>query len=934
MFTSIGKTLNKNFLSRAPYRSIALRTDTYSLYVINKAFKQFPASCMATRLNLELKEAIVLNHCMEAEKLAKKESRLAAIDASIPKAWSLEKKISHASLLRQYYDPRAVITAHPTEVLSDEGLEILQRLVADVMALKRYQRGSADAIDVEQRIKFGVQNFCQMPLLSSVNLTPEEEILRQNRYYLHMMASWPDFNKKVVAHFADVHQGDKAVVERLLTPANKVLYQPRSWVVADIDGNQKKSVKTMSIMVSSLQTAIIDFYLRHTQSLLDSVPQLESPLSYLQRCKAAIAAGIYFNAPSSEQAKVRFIHKLNQLLNSYSPKNSEYQSLTYLRDMVDLLGFCGNLKQYLRQSSTANEMVLDNFAAVLSTEPEIISLLTDEQGVVRPYSLCSLAEKELFHRYLRTDSKYFTLLKNATHLLAAATVRELDMLSFVSQHQENFSYILSDTKNTLSLREVSVLFSFALYRNNQLFIDQIRYTPVNLIPLCETSADLARLPEIFKDILDDPYLRAMIIKHGEFVYVPGPSDLGKESGEFAHIRLIQAENILENLLEEYKKKDPRLAKVQLRALNGSGNDSQRRISQSFSQLFATFQGADASRLTGYGAYAAYVENTAGQPSENTIRAREFNTLAQHYPEANQVLSILVEQAIDSYKAYNEHPAAKALFKHLTIPELGPWLNTSSRGESKAATPKDILKSRAIGLVNYEAMTRIHIRRIMSANGLVDLPSHLHTVFPVLYQQSTVVRELVLKVLCAIATSNMPRAWKKVQGDVPSSVQIKQWADEYQNPAIEKQHHHVLAYLEYRSHLILQTMTLFMSEAEQKYSRYHLENNPPLSKPSHVLAIEVLDIMAVANKEWEPLVQELRTEILPRYQRLEHCLDVYQQCTKPTQLMIENVVLALRGDRRIMAGPDYISEIRAVNQKMVPVFADDHAMEANSSLKMN
>lgn len=909
----LGIAINKNYFPLSANRMTSLSEATpYHLHFVQQTFKYLsPAHLSLDSMNIELKKEIVLNHCVEAERLSRMPSRLARVDASISQSFSLEKKLGYASALRNHYDPRAVMTAHPTEVLSDQSLETIQLLVADVMALKEQKRGTVEAKILENRITDRVQQICEsVSLLPQTNLTPEEEIHRQNRFYLKMMQSWPNFNERIVKHFAMAHNADKETVKRMLTPANKRVFCPRSWIVADIDGNKKKSVKSMSIMLSSLQIAIIDFYLERIQALSIQSSKLQSAEKYLQRCKASIRNNICFDVKSSERAKARFIQLLNDLLRSHQFGKYESTELANLRDLVDLIGFRGDLKQYIRQSSTANEAVFDNFTEVLKQHDEIATLLKDVDGHIRGYSELSLVEKEKFLYYLCSDSTYFSSLKESELLLSPETIREIDILSFVAKHNDLFSYILSDTKNTLSLREVMILFGFSAYRNGQLYIDQIRQAPVNLIPLCETSEDLARLPDIFKDVLDDPYLKEMIIEHGEFVYVPGPSDLGRESGEFAHVKLIQAEMILENLLDEYKKQDPRLVNVQLRALNGSGNDSQRRISQSFSQLFATFQGADASRLAGYGAYAAYVENTAAQPSENTLRAWEFKRLSENFPLENQMLTDLIARAIKAYKEYNEDPAAKALFKKLTIPELGPWLNTSSRGESKSATPKDITKSRAIGLVNYEAMTRIHIRRIMSADGLVNLSADMQAAFPILLQHSTVVRELVLKVISAIATSDIPRAWVKLQGQVPTPSQIKQWAEEFKNPHVEKQHHHVLAYLDLRAHLILQTMTLFFHPFFQQQSREYFDKHPPLTIPSHVLALELLELLGEFNQEFAELAKEIRTDLMSRYKRLEQCLDAYQQAPEPTQMMIENVVLALRGDRRIMAGPDKITNLRS------------------------
>ncbi len=924
MFTHLRTMRNKSFINTLP-KAISSLVESYPIHCVRKILDQIPTNTQSP-INLELKKEIILNSYLQAEQLAQKESRLAKIDASLPKEWSTEEKLAHATLLRRRYDPRAVITAHPTEVLSDASMKQVHQLVILMMSLKQYARGSEAAKSAEQKIKVLVQNICSSPMLCVTNLTPQEEIHRQNRYYLQMMACWPSFNERIITQFAAAQRVDKEEIRALLTDANKILFLIRSWVVADIDGNQKKSVQSMSIMLGSLQNAIIDFYLERIVALLPDVPRLKHTQAYLERCQMAIKEGIIFDVDSSKHTQTRFIAILNETISAYLFDDGIRAALLELRDLVDLIGFRGNLKQYVRQSSASNEAVFDNFAAILVTEPNIATLLTNEQGV-RSYTQLSEEEKAQFHHYLRTDAKYFALLKSKSNELSAATIRELDILSFVTKHHDLFSYILSDTKNTLSLREVIILFGFTAFRDNQLMMNQIRSTPVNLIPLCETSADLARLPDIFTDVLNDPYLRTMLIKHGEFVYVPGPSDLGKESGEFAHVKLIQTESILEQILADYRKKDPRLIEVQLRPMHGSGNDSQRRISQSFSQLFATFQGADASRLAEYGAYAAYVENTAAQPAENTLRAREFQAPKISNPLAQRILNEVREQNEAAYKKYNEEPAAQQLFRDLTISTLGPWLNTSSRGESKLSTPKDIIKNRAIGLVNYEMMTRVHARRIMSADGLVDLSAEHRALLPLFYTELTVVRELMLKNITAIATSNIPYAWLTLQGQVPTNEQIKQWADEYQAGVVEKTSVHALAHLEVRSHLILQALTGFMPQSVQDASAIYFQKNPPLSRPSHILALEVLELMALAQPDLKHLLDEIRRDFRPRYKRLETCLDEYRNSTEPSALIIENAVLALRGDRRLMGGPDYISEMRSEDRVQFKLMQDSASLQS-------
>jgi hypothetical protein len=76
-----------------------------------------------------------------------------------------------------------------------------------------------------------------------------------------------------------------------------------------------------------------------------------------------------------------------------------------------------------------------------------------------------------------------------------------------------------------------------------------------------------------------------------------------------------------------------------------------------------------------------------------------------------------------------------------------------------------------------------------------------------------------------------------------------------------------------------------------------------------------------------LAQEIEEDLLPRYQRLAKAMDDYDKRSQDVTSealaeMEENVVLALRGDRRITAGPKAISNMRVDSKIYQMDFVDE------------
>lgn len=873
------------------HRSILTKTPQYLSHVVIEIFRQFPLN-----INLELKKAIILNAIEDALENLEAPNRLTIKDAHIAKHLPLAQKLEIALFFRKKYYASPVLTSHPTEILSEEARITINRIVKNVLLNTKKSK---------VQLKEDVCWIIEHSLLPNTYLTPQEEIDRQNSIYLDMMSSWSLFNRSNIAAFAKHHHQNKITITNVITSMNKYAYNHvASWAVADVDGNQKRNRQSMERMELSLQLVIVTRYMQSLQDLLEIYPSLSSSYAYLQRCQQAIQDGILFDLKGSNDAKERLCTKLQQLIQEPYLNPEHKNHLIELKDLIDLVGFRGELKQFVRQSSRSNRKVLIELGEILKKEhPQFQNLLQEKN-----YEQLTPENKAQFHDLLRTDSRYFKSIKNIQHQLSYHTLRELEILDFVTHYRDRFSYILSDTENVQSLDEVIILFALASYIHGHLFIDDIRKPPVPLIPLCETPKDLEYLPNILHQILQNPYLKEIIIERGELVYVAGPSDLGKEGGMFAHIPLIEAEKKAQDILKKHQHQDENLKDVELRVLYGLGGDFHRRVSQSAFQLFATFQGSEACWLGSYHAYASYVEQVTGQASENSFRALELRILELASPENNQYLHEIIQQCIHGYQSYTKHPAAENLFRELSIPyELGIQTNTSSRGESKSSEPQDILKSRAIGITNYDISTLLMTHVFMSADGLVELEIP-HSSLMSIYEQTTVLQEIIQKILFSIAVSDEKRAWIHLLGYIPNNKDIEQMANQFKDKQSIKPEA-ALAYTVTRLPKIIQRLSKFIPYPEA-IKDFWLQKNSNICSQ---LALELMQYIGRYDKHFANLAHEIKFDLQPRYQRLAACIDSYRQeyqeaSQEKRKALTENCILALRGDKKITSGPRTIAKL--------------------------
>jgi phosphoenolpyruvate carboxylase len=748
--------------------------------------------------------------------------------------------------LRQY-KAMPVMTSHPTRVISNQALftlhEITQLALLPVHA------------ELEAALTTAIESLLQGSLSPETNLTPQQEAEMALFIYQNMLDSFPLFVSNVIRHYLDWHGGNFSNVEQHLKPALSESFRHiSSWVKGDADGNPNVTAQTMARAVPTQQIAIIKLYLKRLDPIISqwNDAKLLSIRAYLDRCLHAIECGIWFDLAGSDEAKNGLIERLKDCIQAAAPVVQE--QLESLCDLIALEGFFGGMKEYVRQTTAVNGAVLNE-------------LIPGYQSLTRLEKFAKLEQ-------LSADPTIFAGLRDKKASFSAETNAELQRLYFLSQHTDIFpSYIGSDTEDKLNADEFRVLLHFATYLNSTLRIGQVSQFPVNTLPLCETPEDLEHFEQIMRDMLDDKNMRAKIVASGFISYVSGPSDLGKTGGITVYVSLLRNQLLAEEILAEYKSKYPELGAVELRVLNGFGGDLKRSIGSARQQAHSTNQGMAAYDVLGAPyAFSSYLHQLVGFASGTHYRVKELLWMKTHFREQFNTLIKLEKKAIHWYEDFISRPSSKALLIALTDFNIQKKLNTGSRPGSKSSSD-DPTKVRAIGFLNLFLLTGVNWDIFMSVAGLHDLSPEEQQTLPFLFQYSTGVKEIVYKVLYAIAVSNIPRARSKLATDNQSA-------------------HNTLNYIEACAYEILAQIPCCLPKGQAV--------SIDKSQPSHTVALE---LMAIFNSD---LAEETR-ELLPRFNDLADCVDAYQ--ANPTPATLENAVLACRGFP-LAAGPRFFEELRS------------------------
>lgn len=858
-------------------------------------------ACPTQRQGINIRREWLLLTYKEAQANTQETSQVQALIKSIPMHLSLETKLSWLAEQFTKHPAMPVITMHPTFIASLEAMHALTDITDQLVAFETNRAAIANEAEFKQKLTHLIIAWESMTIVPKETLTPQQEAQFALAIYKRILSTFPKFRQEVVSLFIEQHGGSVALVLEQLSPSIKLSFQNVfSWCMADFDGNNKRTQETMSITLPAQQKAILELYIEQLESILallahDSpqIEKLKDMHEYFSRCVKSIDSDIYFTLEKSKKTKKTSQLTLSQLALCYK-KNNDFaieKKIMALHDLIELAGFYGGLKEYVRQTTQLNQRVLTEFLSLLCLhEPSIKRLMNN-----RVYSDLSLIEKQKIIKLLSTEPQYFKILKQHEASFSDETKQEMGRLAFVRAQKGSFPfYITSDTDKEKDIAaEVLILSSFASYLVGALRMGDVRVHAFNTLPLCETPKDVEGFIEIARAMFDDPLIRNKMIESGIFSYVGGPSDLGKKGGLFVYVLLLQKYNQICELLNEYQLKYPELAHVKIRLLHGSGGDLKRKNGSSANELHSTQQGQEAWRvLAGTASYSSFLHRVMGQPSENDFRAQEVMRLQINEPKAYEVLELIKGKCVKDFEAFIEGPSNKRLLLALTSVELEKKLNITSRAGAKINWD-DPTAVRAIGVVNLYLIAGIQWDVFMSLKGLVNFHDNTAEQLPLLFNELTVIKDIVYKVLFTLAVSDFSNAWAIVNhGEQPVAKQLAIWDSLYQEggPVISQLENQVtLAHIEMSAMRILaQVIKFFPIEKQEKAQDYLVEaqvQRLPMNQMARGLmsALETNALTSIAKET---------DELSPHYQVLLKTVADFKE--RPSTDNTLNAIQACRG----------------------------------------
>ncbi len=866
------------------------------------------------QMALEIRQAIILEAYNNALRNRDRPSRVFQLIDSIPYDLEVEGKLGWLANRFKLYPLMPVITAHPTYPLKLQAIIALCHIIDALLMLENNEE------DLQGRVKLiqMIRGWAEGRLVPLKPFTPKDEADFALFLYQRILATFPEFHEQVVNYFEKVHGGEYEMISGYLKPSVMESFrQVFSWCMADFDGNRNRTRETLESTVPSQQDAILALYLSKLNLILSklNVEQhlfersvLSDMRADFERCVEAVNAGIWFDLEGSRQLKGRVLSKLSKVVDSFKTGNASdknlARSVSSLHDLIDLAGFFGGLKEYTRQTTQLNQRVLNELCSLLVDEFREIKLFMNG----RTYEALLPNERQKVLMELSKNPRYFEELKKHADSFGEETQQELARLSFILEHRDIFpSYIFSDTEGKTNLDEVLLLFHFASYLSGGLRIGKIRQYPVNPLILCETPKDMHNFLKTLSDIFGDSALRDRMAQSYFFSYVGGPSDLGKKGGILVYVALLRALLDASETLEAHQKLYEKLVSVNLRVLNGFGGDMKRRHGSAALERHSTQQNFDAFlNLGATWGYLGYLHGAMGHESESYFRAQELNQLKRHHPEVAHALELIELHGVKKYEAFISSKFNKALLSYLTSFELEKAMNVSSRAGSKAdlADPTNV---RAIGVVNLYLLTGIQWDIFMSLEGILDLAPDVLVHLNCLFDELTVIKDIVYKTLFSIAVSDFEDAWLRINEEVPSDSQLKEWAELYRTDTVpeDKHLHCMLAHIELRAREILEKSILFFPANQRAEAEAYLKNAEHEGLPVNEAALGFMDLF---EGETQQLAEETRA-LKPYFARLRACVKAYED--NPSEEAKENVVLACRGGGWVVTGPRLISEKRSL-----------------------
>ena len=602
-----------------------------------------------------------------------------------------------------------VLTAHPTEVRRKSILDT-EREIAGLI-----DEGAGVALDEpdaaeqrDQRLRALVATLWLTRMLRPQKLTVADEIANALSYWRStFIGQMPSLYGELARRLG---------ADLLAAPGARPFLRLGSWIGGDRDGHPHVSATTMRAALAAQAGTVFDHYLREVHALgaelsmsaLLSPPEglllalaeaspdtsphrLDEPYRraltgvYARLVATAHALGLDLRAraalsqarpyANAEEFGAELDIVIGALLRQHGAAIAAHRAQP-LRRALSVFGFHGATLD-LRQSSDVFEAVVAELLATAEVcpdyrkldEAERVKLLSRELSHARPLLSAHLPYSER----TRHELAVFEAARNLRAAFGAAAIDK---------------HIVSHTEALSDLLEVALLQK----ETGLLTGTELRGCALMIVPLFETIDDLARAPEIMRELIAHPGLRHMLVPTVDGrplqEVMLGYSDSNKDGGFLAsNWALYRTTQALRTLFDEHG--------VQLRLFHGRGGSVGRGGGPSFEAILAQPAGSVRGqiRLTEQGEIiqAKYADPRIGRHHlETLVSALLQATLVPERDGAHagfeEALAEIAQHAHRAYRelVYETEGFAEFFFSATPIAEIME-LNIGSRPASRKAT---------------------------------------------------------------------------------------------------------------------------------------------------------------------------------------------------------------------------------------------------------
>jgi hypothetical protein len=628
--------------------------------------------------------------------------------------------------------------------------------------------------DREYLLKIAYDDLADLCVaMSDSKLQPEsklevsQEVERNLGVFKVAFGEFNKFKRRVVSEYCETHQiTDPAEIERItkvLTPAVARQFQEiHFWSGSDADGNDKITHQTMLDAILKHQEFLDELYLAEIEKIKNLYVGHDFVLRELFEIKQIIegveaqeAAG----KVEQEKDSKKIVERIDALIAAAEASDTKLTvkqraALDDLRDSFECFGFVGP-KMDVRQSSFRN----------VTSMQQILDFLRSKQvegsdQFVGNYSDEGFKRKE-FCSYLKDPQISDIILRNLDALAPVAQA-EIRRMIVAKQYPDSFHrYIISDNKGIESWEEVRALEAIAYKAVNPQATERDS-RPLQIYPLCETREDIDNLPAMIERLLEDP--QAVATLHGRLDLFIGYSDAEKRAGIGALALLQQRVNQAKIIIDRYNAAHPD-SPLRVEIFHAHGNDLIRGGDKP--SKLTTEQGQGAMDFLFKQRLKTNLEAVAGSVDDADLQLEEWNNLP---PQQTVLVSGIVNRSTAAFEEFVSHGEGvekgqkhgdrlAAFLLDVSMSDALAETNQSSRKKAKGAGEVAALNldsERAIGLATRFSACGIHANVYYGmAKRLPDGGKDC----PQLFENLTVVRDMVYKTFYALAITDFSRAEK-------------------------------------------------------------------------------------------------------------------------------------------------------------------------------